>query len=156
LIAYRHGPERPADVGGGFAQAVRPRLALADDFFAARSSHLLETRGDADGNREVRRRYRHRLRLGRRWPRAYRRVGAFCTRRALVAPDTLKQCFTVVTYDRRGRGESGDTEPFTPEREYEDLAAVAGATGPQPPLLFGHSSGAAAEARPSLSGCRRS
>jgi len=83
-------------------------------------------------------------------------VGAFCTRRALVAPGTLKQCSTVVTYDRRGRGESGDTQPFTPEREYEDLAAVAAATGPQPPFLFGHSSGAAAEARPSLSGCRRS
>ena len=52
-------------------------------------------------------------------------VGAFCTRRAFVAPDDLRQRFTVVTYDRRGRGDSGDTEPFAPEREYEDLAAVA-------------------------------
>ncbi len=57
-------------------------------------------------------------------------VGAFCTRQAFVAPGTLKQCFTVVTYDRRGRGDSGDTQPFAPEREYEDLAAVAAVTGP--------------------------
>jgi len=29
--------------------------------------------------------------------------------------------FTVVTYDRRGRGESGDTPPYAPAREVEDL-----------------------------------
>ena len=70
-------------------------------------------------------------------------VGAFCTRQTFVAPSDLSQRFTVVTYDRRGRGDSGDTEPFAPEREYEDLAAVAAAAGPEPPFLFGHSSGAA-------------
>jgi|SRR5260221_8615246 len=70
-------------------------------------------------------------------------VGAFCTRQTFVAPDDLTQRFTVVTYDRRGRGDSGDTEPFAPDREYEDLAAVAAATGPEPPFVFGHSSGAA-------------
>ena len=60
-------------------------------------------------------------------------VGAFCTRHTFVAPDELRQRFTVVTYDRRGRGDSGDTEPFTAEREFEDLAAVAAATaGPRP------------------------
>ena len=32
--------------------------------------------------------------------------------------------FTGVTYDRRGRGESGDTRPFAVEREVEDLVAV--------------------------------
>ena len=47
-------------------------------------------------------------------------VGAFCTRQTFVAPGALRQRFTVVTYDRRGRGDSGDTQPFTPEREYED------------------------------------
>src|SRR5258708_9042022 len=67
-------------------------------------------------------------------------VGAFCTRQTFVAPDDLTQRFTVVTYDRRGRGDSGDTEPFAPDREYEDLAAVAAATGPAPPFVFGHSS----------------
>ncbi|MBO9522001.1 MAG: alpha/beta fold hydrolase [Nocardioidaceae bacterium] len=37
--------------------------------------------------------------------------------------------FTGVTYDRRGRGESGDTRPYAVEREIEDLAAVIAATG---------------------------
>ena len=32
--------------------------------------------------------------------------------------------FTGVTYDRRGRGDSGDTRPFAVEREVEDLVAV--------------------------------
>jgi pimeloyl-ACP methyl ester carboxylesterase len=70
-------------------------------------------------------------------------VGAFCNRLTFVPTDELKQQFTVVTYDRRGRGDSGDTEPFAPEREHEDLAAVAAATGSEPPFLYGHSSGAA-------------
>ena len=70
-------------------------------------------------------------------------VGAFCTRHTFSAPDELTRQFTVVTYDRRGRGDSGDTEPFAAAREYEDLAAVAAATGSEPPFLFGHSSGAA-------------
>jgi pimeloyl-ACP methyl ester carboxylesterase len=79
-------------------------------------------------------------------------VGAFCTRRTFVAPEDLRQRFTVVTYDRRGRGDSGDTEPFAPEREYEDLAAVAVAAGPEPPFLFGHSSGAAIALRAAAAG----
>jgi pimeloyl-ACP methyl ester carboxylesterase len=70
-------------------------------------------------------------------------VGAFCDRHSFSAPDELTSQFTVITYDRRGRGDSGDTEPFAPEREYEDLAAVATATGAEPPFVFGHSSGAA-------------
>jgi|SRR5712691_581647 len=79
-------------------------------------------------------------------------VGAFCTRHTFVAPGDLRQRFTVVTYDRRGRGDSGDTEPFTPQREFEDLAAVAAAAGPQPPYLFGHSSGAAIAMRAAAAG----
>ena len=79
-------------------------------------------------------------------------VGAFCTRQTFVAPDDLTQRFTVVTYDRRGRGDSGDTEPFAPDREYEDLAAVAAATGPEPPFVFGHSSGAAIALRAAAAG----
>jgi pimeloyl-ACP methyl ester carboxylesterase len=79
-------------------------------------------------------------------------VGAFCTRQTFVAPDDLRRRFTVVTYDRRGRGDSGDTEPFAPGKEYEDLAAVAAAAGPEPPFVFGHSSGAAIALRAAAAG----
>ena len=81
-------------------------------------------------------------------------VGAFCTRMTFVAPADLRQHFTVITYDRRGRGDSGDTEPYAPEREYEDLAAVATAAGPVPPFVFGHSSGAAIALRSAAAGVR--
>jgi pimeloyl-ACP methyl ester carboxylesterase len=37
----------------------------------------------------------------------------------------LATTFTVHAIDRRGRGASGDTEPYAIEREFEDLAAVA-------------------------------
>jgi len=50
--------------------------------------------------------------------------------------------FTVLNYDRRGRGESGDTPPYAVQREIEDIDAVVGATG-EPAFLYGSSSGAA-------------
>ncbi|MCO1656359.1 alpha/beta fold hydrolase [Pseudonocardia humida] len=46
-----------------------------------------------------------------------------------------------VTYDRRGRGGSGDTAPYAPEREAEDLRAVIDAVGGAA-VVLGHSSGA--------------
>jgi pimeloyl-ACP methyl ester carboxylesterase len=49
--------------------------------------------------------------------------------------------YTVYRYDRRGRGESGDTQPYAVEREVEDIAELIHAGG-QPVLLYGHSSGA--------------
>ncbi len=49
--------------------------------------------------------------------------------------------FSVVNYDRRGRGESGDTLPYAPEREYEDLEAVIADAGGEA-SVFGMSSGA--------------
>jgi len=79
-------------------------------------------------------------------------VGAFCTRHTFAAPAELTRRFTVVTYDRRGRGDSGDTQPFAAKREYEDLAAIAAATGPEPPFVFGHSSGAAIALRAAAAG----
>jgi pimeloyl-ACP methyl ester carboxylesterase len=48
---------------------------------------------------------------------------------------------TVVAYDRRGRGASGDAPHYAPEREMEDLAAIVAATGGNA-FVFGHSSGA--------------
>ena len=79
-------------------------------------------------------------------------VGAFCTRHTFAAPADLGRRFTVITYDRRGRGDSGDTLPFAPEREYEDLAAIAAAAGSEPPFVFGHSSGAAIALRAAAAG----
>jgi pimeloyl-ACP methyl ester carboxylesterase len=49
--------------------------------------------------------------------------------------------FTVINYDRRGRGDSGDTPPYAVAREVEDLAALIEAAGGQA-ALFGKSSGA--------------
>jgi pimeloyl-ACP methyl ester carboxylesterase len=46
-----------------------------------------------------------------------------------------------ITYDRRARGDSGDSETAAPEREVEDLAAVIAASGPDTAVI-GHSSGA--------------
>jgi pimeloyl-ACP methyl ester carboxylesterase len=50
--------------------------------------------------------------------------------------------FTVITYDRRGRGKSTDAAQYTPQREVEDLAALIDEVG-GPVYLYGHSSGAA-------------
>jgi pimeloyl-ACP methyl ester carboxylesterase len=49
--------------------------------------------------------------------------------------------FTVHTYDRRGRGESGGTSPWAVDREIEDLAAVIEAAGGSA-YVYGLSSGA--------------
>lgn len=43
--------------------------------------------------------------------------------------DLLAEHFSVYNYDRRGRGESGNTEPYAPEREFEDLDAIINEAG---------------------------
>ena len=48
---------------------------------------------------------------------------------------------TVLTYDRRGRGDSGDTAPYAVEREVEDLDALIAEAGGGA-VVFGYSSGA--------------
>lgn len=53
----------------------------------------------------------------------------------------LDSHFTVVTYDRRGRGYSTDTLPYSADRELDDLEALIDAVG-GPVHLFGFSSGA--------------
>jgi pimeloyl-ACP methyl ester carboxylesterase len=55
---------------------------------------------------------------------------------------TLNDRFTVYTYDRRGRGDSGDTKPYAVDREIEDLAAIIEHAGNEA-YLYGVSSGAA-------------
>jgi pimeloyl-ACP methyl ester carboxylesterase len=53
----------------------------------------------------------------------------------------LSEHFTVINYDRRGRGESGDTQPYTVEREIEDIEALIDEAGGSA-FVFGSSSGA--------------
>ncbi|MFG3181903.1 alpha/beta fold hydrolase [Streptomyces nigra] len=70
-----------------------------------------------------------------------------------VAPlaEALADRFTAVVYDRRGRGASGDTQPYAVEREVEDLAALIGAVGGEA-ALYGVSSGGALALRAAASG----
>ncbi|MGH8829249.1 MAG: alpha/beta fold hydrolase [Jiangellaceae bacterium] len=57
--------------------------------------------------------------------------GAFNDRGAWAElAQALADRFTVVSYDRRGRGDSGDAQPYAVEREIEDLAAVIEAASP--------------------------
>src|SRR4051794_34864468 len=56
--------------------------------------------------------------------------------------EQLSGSFTVFTYDRRGRGESGDTAPYGVEREVEDIQALIEAAGGSA-NVYGISSGAA-------------
>src|SRR5205085_6796906 len=67
---------------------------------------------------------------------AYRGLGPSRPVAALLAPH-----FTVFTYDRRGRGESGDTRPYAVQREIEDIEALAGEAGGEV-FVWGISSGA--------------
>jgi len=55
--------------------------------------------------------------------------------------EQLADRHTVYNYDRRGRGDSGDTPPYAIEREVEDIAAVIEAAGGSA-HLYGSSSGA--------------
>ncbi|SNT66026.1 Pimeloyl-ACP methyl ester carboxylesterase [Asanoa hainanensis] len=71
--------------------------------------------------------------------------GAMCHRasgpmRGFAA--VLSSHFTVYAYDRRGRGESGDTQPYSVSRELDDLRALVAAAGGSA-FGFGISSGAA-------------
>lgn len=59
-----------------------------------------------------------------------------------VISELLSPQFTVINYDRRGRGDSTEAGPFAVEREIEDIAALIGAVGERA-SLFGFSSGGA-------------
>lgn len=71
--------------------------------------------------------------------------GALCSRAFGPSPKlapVLAQYFTVYAYDRRGRGRSGDTPPYSPARELDDIAALIEEAGGSASLL-GLSSGGA-------------
>ncbi|MFF4958655.1 alpha/beta fold hydrolase [Streptomyces sp. NPDC001222] len=72
---------------------------------------------------------------------------------ATVAPlgAHLPDRFSVIVYDRRGRGGSGDTEPYAVAREVEDLAALIEAAGGEA-WLYGISSGGALALEAAASG----
>ena len=70
--------------------------------------------------------------------------GALCYRgmgQSGQLAELLAPYFTVFTYDRRGRGGSGDTAPYAVEREVEDIAALLSEAG-SAAFLWGISSGA--------------
>jgi pimeloyl-ACP methyl ester carboxylesterase len=70
--------------------------------------------------------------------------------------ELLAQHFTVFTYDRRGRGDSGDTAPYAVEREVEDIGALLDEAGGAA-FVWGISSGAvlALEATNRLTGIKK-
>ncbi len=85
--------------------------------------------------------------------------GALCYRgmgQSGQLAEILAQHFTVFTYDRRGRGASGDTAPYAVEREVEDIAELLGEAGGAA-FVWGMSSGAvlALEAANRLSGIKK-
>jgi pimeloyl-ACP methyl ester carboxylesterase len=88
-------------------------------------------------------------------PIAYERIGsgpalilvdgALCSRAFGPMPKLaplLAQHFTVFFYDRRGRGDSGDTKPYARAREVEDVEALIMEAGGSA-FVVGLSSGAA-------------
>lgn len=82
--------------------------------------------------------------------------GAFCSRSFGPMPKLaplLAPHFTVFTYDRRARGDSGDTAPYAVEREIEDIEALIAAAGGSA-FVYAISSGAALALRAAASGLK--
>lgn len=71
--------------------------------------------------------------------------GAMCRRAFGPAEPLAKRMaadYSVYYYDRRGRGDSGDTTPYDVDREVDDLAAIIDAAGGSA-YVYGISSGVA-------------
>ena len=80
--------------------------------------------------------------------------GALCSRAFGPMPKLaplLAKTFRVYFYDRRGRGESADTRPYSKEREVEDLDALIGEAGGSA-FVLGLSSGASLALEAAASG----
>jgi pimeloyl-ACP methyl ester carboxylesterase len=68
--------------------------------------------------------------------------GGLCDRRSSVPlAARLSGSYTVFAYDRRGKGDSGDTQPWSLDRELEDLDAIVAEAGGSA-FVYGMSSGA--------------
>src|SRR5258707_1848885 len=79
-------------------------------------------------------------------------LGAFNDRSAGVGlAECLAPHFTVINYDRRGRGASGDNLPYAVDREIDDLAALIAHVGGAA-AVFGYSSGAGLSLRAAAAG----
>jgi hypothetical protein len=82
--------------------------------------------------------------------------GAFSYRafpKMVELSELLADRFTVVNYDRRGRGDSGDTPPYAVDREIEDLEALINASGGSA-FVWGWSSGSVLALRAAAHGLR--
>ncbi|HEX4833766.1 MAG TPA: alpha/beta hydrolase [Trebonia sp.] len=69
-----------------------------------------------------------------------------------IAPELTANC-TVFVYDRRGRGESGDSDKYAVEREIEDLDAIIGEAGGEA-VVFAGSCGANLALEAAMAGVR--
>lgn len=80
-------------------------------------------------------------------------VGGALNDRHSTAPvaAALADRFAVYSYDRRGRGDSGDTAPYAVAREIEDLAAIVAVAGGSA-RVYGMSSGAVLALRAAAAG----
>ena len=79
-------------------------------------------------------------------------AGASCDRSIDVPiAEALAKHFTVLNYDRRGRGDSDDTLPFAVRREVEDIDVLLAAAGGSATVV-GLSSGAALAAEAAAAG----
>jgi pimeloyl-ACP methyl ester carboxylesterase len=80
-------------------------------------------------------------------------VGGGLTDRTENAPlvPVFAEHVTVIDYDRRGRGASGDTAPYAVAREVEDIGALIDAIGGRA-YLFGVSSGGALALEAAMAG----
>jgi len=65
--------------------------------------------------------------------------------------ELLSKNFTIINYDRRGRGDSGDTQPYAAEREIEDIKMLIDEAGGSA-SLYGSSSGAVLALKAAASG----
>jgi len=83
-------------------------------------------------------------------------AGAFSYRKykgLLELSQLLSSGFSVINYDRRGRGDSDDKQPYSVEREIEDLEALVQHAGGSP-YVWGLSSGATLALRAASRGVR--